>query len=149
MNGITSNYSNSQSFGRRNSEIVKVQEYPEGYVYTIKNEASTGKKVGAGLASACVPGLGQAVNGQWGKAAGFFLGSMLIPSILALPIMMSDGKNNGELLNPKNYKISSTKMLLPILAAAGIAIWSIVDAVKNASTETTQVVPKSNLNIQG
>lgn len=146
MNGITSNYSNSQSFGRRNSEIVKVQEYPEGYVYTIKNEASTGKKVGVGLASTCVPGLGQAVNGQWGKATAFFFGSMLAQCITTLPIIMSGDKNDGKLLNPK---INSTKMLLPIIVAMGIGIWSIVDAVKNASTETTQIVPKSNLNIQG
>lgn len=66
-----------------------------------KKEASTGKKWGVGLASFFVPGLGQAVNGEWGKAAGFFLGTAVTFSLLG-PIA-----------------------LIP-------AIWSIVDAVKNA-----------------
>ena len=41
-----------------------------------KREASTGKKWGVGIASFFVPGLGQAVNGQWGKGAGFFFGHL-------------------------------------------------------------------------
>ena len=39
---------------------------------------SLGKRVAVGTASFFVPGLGQAINGQWGKAAAFFLASTLI-----------------------------------------------------------------------
>lgn len=37
-------------------------------------ETNTGKKLGVSLASVLYSGLGQAVNGQWGKALGFCVG---------------------------------------------------------------------------
>lgn len=77
----------------------------------IKKEASTGKKWGVGIASAFVPGLGQGINGQWGKAAGFFFGSM------AAGIMASSIPFIGFPLG------------------LGLGIWSIVDAVKNAKSD--------------
>ena len=39
-----------------------------------KPKSNTGKKIGVSLASILYSGLGQAVNGQWGKALGFCLG---------------------------------------------------------------------------
>ena len=74
-----------------------------------KKEASTAKKVGVGIASACIPGLGQAINGEWGKALGFFAGSL--GSAFTL----------GAICPP-----------LGLAAGLGIGIYSIVDAVKNA-----------------
>ena len=55
-----------------------------------------------------MPGLGQAVNGQWGKGLGFFFGTGLAgaAAMLAGPVGLA--------------------------AYAGVGIWSIVDAVKNA-----------------
>ena len=35
----------------------------------------------SGVASFVIPGLGQAIDGEWGRAAGFFLGSVLLSSI--------------------------------------------------------------------
>ena len=37
-------------------------------------ESKTGKKIGVSLASILYSGLGQAVNGQWGKALGYCVG---------------------------------------------------------------------------
>lgn len=67
-------------------------------------EASTAKKVGVGIASSLIPGLGQAINGQWGKAAGFFFGETAAISLLGA------------------------------VGWLGIGIWSVVDAVKNAQS---------------
>ena len=75
----------------------------------VKKEASVGKKIGVGVASACVSGLGQLINGETGKGAGFFLGS-IASSLILIPTLGPIGA------------------LVPL----GINIASIVDAVKNA-----------------
>ncbi len=107
-------------------EIKKVKEFPDHYEYTFKDEASTGKKWGVGIASAFIGGLGQAINGQWGKAAGFFAGT------LATGFLTKVNKPLG------------------FISGLGVEIWSIVDAVKNAGGEYTQIVPKNQtMNIQG
>ena len=76
-----------------------------------KKEASIGKKLGVGIASGFMAGLGQAINGEWGKATGFFLGSMAL-SALACTV--------------------SPFIAIPAL---GISAWSIVDAVNNAKAD--------------
>lgn len=90
------------NFSGNNKKFPKNQNPPK--------EASTGKKWGVGIASGLIPGLGQAINGEWGKAAGFFLGNVA--------------------LNGMAFAVS------PLLAipALGINIWAIVDAVKNAKS---------------
>ena len=95
----------------------KVVELPDRYVETYRSEASSGKKWGVGIASACISGLGQAINGEWGKALAFFGGSLL------------------------------AGFVFPI-ASIPIGIWSIVDAVKNASSEQQVVVPKTANNAE-
>ncbi len=99
----------------RNDEFVKKYEV----------EATSGKKWGVGIASAFVPGLGQAINGQWGKAFGFFLGTA------ALGV---------------GAQVAMLKSKIGMAAAAGLGclglgIATIVDAVKNAKSEV-QVVDK-------
>lgn len=74
-------------------------------------EAGSGKKWGVGIASAVIPGLGQAINGEWGKAAGFFFGGIAASVVAA------------------------TTAPLIGLAGLGLGIWSIVDAVKSAKAE--------------
>ncbi len=86
-------------FLKQNSQIEK------------KPQVSTGKKIGVGLASLLCSGLGQAVNGQWGKAAGFFFGGYLA------------GTAAYFTLGP----IGAT------VVATIIQIGSMYDAVKNAS----------------
>ncbi len=68
-------------------EVLNVQEFPDHYVYTIKDDASSGKKWGVGLGSFFLTGLGQAINGQWGKAAGFL--AALLQQALCLKAILS------------------------------------------------------------
>ncbi len=109
------------------TRIKSVEQYPNYKVVTMETEASTGKKWGVGAASFFVPGLGQAVNGQWGKGAGFFFGNI---AASALGLVLGGVK-------PKGVALST-------LFGGAVSIWSIVDAVKNASTETTQIIPNNN-----
>lgn len=106
-------------------EVLDVKEFPDHYEYTIKDEASSGKKWGVGIGSFFLPGLGQAINGQWGKAAAFFGGGVAV-----------------SLAGRKQPVIG-------MLGSLGVVAWSIVDAVKNASSKTKQIVPKENINVQG
>lgn len=81
-------------------------------------KASAAKKWGVGIASFCVPGLGQLINGETAKGFAFFgptLGIILIPGLIA-----DKTKGTG---------------LLPLFAFWGIKLWSIVDAVKNAKSD--------------
>lgn len=84
-------------------------------------EASTGKKWGVGIASFFISGLGQAINGDWGKAAGFFIGS----------VVTTVAATRGKLATA----------LVAGLASLGITVASIVDAVKNAKSTEVQIVP--------
>ena len=79
-----------------------------------KNQATTGKKWGVGIASGLIPGLGQAINGQWGKAAGFFFGNLALNLFVKNPMAK----------------------MLPALA---LTIGCIVDAVKNAKSKPKEV----------
>ena len=106
-------------------EVLDVKEFPDHYVYTIKDEASSGKKWGVGIGSFFCPGLGQAINGQWGKAAAFFGGGI-----------------GAAMLGKVNFLAGQLGMI-------GVCVWSIIDAVKNASSKTKQIVPKENINVQG
>ena len=77
----------------------------------VKPKAGMGKKIGSAVASAFLPGLGQAANGQWGKALGFFFGvsvADVVGFVLGGPIGMS-------------------------VAHSAVGIWNIVDAYKNAN----------------
>lgn len=104
------------------------------YEKTYTSEASKGKKWGVGLASAFCPGLGQAINGQWGKGIGFFLGY----GALYAAGMMSGVIGMGS--NKPTKGIGA--MLALCTGALGLGIGSIVDAVKNAKSEVKQIVPK-------
>ena len=78
-----------------------------------QNQATTGKKWGVGIASGIIPGLGQAINGQWGKAAAFFFGNLAL---------------NLTIKNPM------AKMLPGLVLTIG----AIVDAVKNAKSKAKE-----------
>ena len=124
------------------TKIKSVEQYPDYKVVTMETEASTGKKWGVGIASAAVCGLGQAINGEWGKAAGFFVAGNFIPPVIAAVA--------GGIVGLKGGKIGSLggpMAMLGLLASIVVPrVWSIVDAVKNASTETTQIIPNKNDN---
>ena len=86
-------------------------------------EATTGKKWGVGLGSFFITGLGQAINGEWGKAAIFLLSSA------AVGITAAFAKSS-------NFSMA----LLTGLASLGIKAGSIVDAVQNAKSTEVQIV---------
>lgn len=94
----------------------------------IETEATTGKKWGVGIASAFMSGLGQFINGDIGKGFAFLAGG------LATGVAAAAGVLKG----------SKGLYLGGLLSALGLGIWSIVDAVKNAKSETVQIVPKEN-----
>lgn len=110
-------------------EVLDVKEFPDRYEYTIKDEASSGKKWGVGIGSFFLPGLGQAINGQWGKAASMFGGACIAYGL------QIKGKSPTNMIGALGY--------------LGMTVWSIIDAVKNASSKTKQIVPKENINVQG
>ena len=117
---------NFQNVNFRANENQQTTKNSQDYqVLTYQTEGSTGKKWGVGIASLFIPGLGQAINGQWGKGIGFFLGEV-VTEILA----------SFALAKPS---IGITGAVLGL----GNRIWSIVDAVKNAKSEVQQIVPKN------
>ena len=94
----------------------------------IKTNASTGVKCGVGIASLLLAGLGQFINGDIDK--GFlFLAANICSSVV------------GILGMRVNSKLMALGGLAGILTSG---IWSTVDAVKNAKSETVQIVSKSN-----
>ena len=92
----------------------------------VKTEGTTGKKWGVGIASAFMSGLGQFINGDVGKGFGFLVAGLATYVATALGVMKgSKGLYWGG-----------------VLASLGIGIGSVVDAVKNAKSETVQIVNK-------
>ena len=107
-------------------KLVSVKQFPDYEERKYEQEASTGKKWGVGIASAFINGLGQAINGDWGKAAGFFFGGIA-------------GGYLGKAVAGKAGMWA---------VGFGVGIWSIVDAVKSAKTTVTEIVPYSNQTTQ-
>lgn len=104
---------------RTDSPLKSVQRFPDYEVRTYETEGSTGKKWGVGIASAIIPGLGQLINGEWLKGGGFFIGA-LAAELLGAMLVGRGGSTLGGL---------------------AVRTWSTIDAVNNAKTTTTQVVP--------
>ena len=109
----------------RPKEVKDLGQYVE---LTYDTEAGNGKKWGVGLASGFITGLGQAINGEWGKGFAFFLSAAAI-----------GGLSQVIAIQNKNRTIS----IIGSIASFGIGIWSIIDAVKNAKSEIKQIVPKN------
>jgi prolipoprotein diacylglyceryltransferase len=83
----------------------------------------------AGVLSAVVPGLGQFYCRQWGKGAGFLVGTLLLFGFLMAsvdPAKLQQAAETGAPLDNMGQIIS---ILLLLLA---LAILSIVDAVRTA-----------------
>ena len=74
------------------------------------------KQVATAMASACIPGLGQAINDEWGKG-GLFLGGALVTGLLA----RSCGKRGA-----------TAAAIIFGLGQAAIRAYSTVDAALNA-----------------
>lgn len=112
------------------TQTFKGKELNDQFVKKYEVEATTGKKWGVGLASSVCPGLGQAINGQWGKGIGYFLGTG------ALGLVTNFAALKGKLVGA----------LVAGLGALGLGIASIVDAVKNAKSEVMIVDKEASAN---
>lgn len=88
------------------------------------NKKSSGaKKVGAGIASAIYPGLGQLVNGETGKAAKYFFGGIAADVAGSVGMMALFAT-----CPPAAVAVGCAAAITHI----GLYVGSIVDAVKNA-----------------
>ena len=83
----------------------------------------------SGVASFLIPGLGQGINNEWGRAAGQFFGSYGL--ILAGSLCAAAGAASEDGYNPAMGVVS----IACVLGALGLDIWSIVDAVKIAKVK--------------
>ena len=110
-----------------NYGLKEVRDFPDRTEYVHETDGSTGKKWGVGIASGVAPGLGQAINGQWGKSFAF-LGGWLLPQII------------GTIAGGVRGKMETA--IIGGLVSLGVHIWSIVDAVKNAKSTETVIMPK-------
>ena len=79
-----------------------------------------------GVASFFIPGLGQAITDEWGRAAGFFFGTQLFICGTAVPLAIS--------YQNKNFQ-TSIPLLLIMAGVLGIDIWSVCDAVRIAKVK--------------
>ncbi len=125
FNGSVSNSGNRFSFG----ETPKPQ--PEGQpdankiaLQKLENNVQNTSKVGVGIASLIIPGLGQGLNGQWGKGAAFFVSSAatIIP-LSFIPAIM---------LTTKNKAIAAGLFSISAISHLAVRAWAVIDAVKNA-----------------
>ena len=112
---------------------AKVQEQKSDEFVVKKVPATTGRKWGVGLASYFCPGLGQAINGQWGKAAGFFCGTLGLSTIIGTSMA------SAILKGGKSMKLAGGALAAG-MGMIALNIWNVVDAVKNAKSEV--LVPK-------
>ena len=103
-----------------------VKVFPDRTEIVYETEASSGKKWGVGIASAFLPGLGQAINGQWGKGFAFLAG-FGVPQFI------------GTIAGLKGNVGTA---LLATGVTLGSWVWSIVDAVKSARSEQKVIMPK-------
>jgi len=83
----------------------------------------------AGVLSAVVPGLGQFYCRQWGKGAGFLVGTLLLFGLLTAsvdPAKLEQAAETGVLME------NMGQFLLIAVLLLALAIWSILDAIRSA-----------------
>ena len=134
MNVNSINQSQSVNFGQESSPVKEakrvdlsdpvdtVEFSDKKEIAPEKKKASTAKKIGVGIASGFIPGLGQLINGD-NKKGIIFLGGSLAAA--ALPVA---GGVLASVFPPASIALG----VVGGLANIGIAVGSIVDAVKNA-----------------
>ncbi len=83
----------------------------------------------AGILSGVVPGLGQFYNRQWGKGAGFLLGSLALAALL---VAVVDLKELEQAVTTGTTPEGLWKLMVLELLLLGLFIWSIADAARAA-----------------
>ncbi len=136
-------------FGTKNSNVP--EEISNSFENDFEVKASTTKKVGLGVASYLLPGLGQIINGEIGKGLAFFGASILASigyTIAKAGTLKCTGKEVVNMFSPETRnlkfdmrmpKIEHVKNKAGIvvfgLAYLGSKIWAIVDAVRKAKPD--------------
>lgn len=134
---------NQSSYG----ELIDLKEHPDCFEYVYKKPASTGKKFGVGVASAFLPGLGQAINGEWGKGLAYFGGTILASTaafMLFYPNIKS-AKTMNDILKILE-KGGNRAALASNIARWAVAGFAVFDAMRNAKSKETVIVPKQQAN---
>lgn len=102
-------------------KCISVKQYEDYDEYRYEVPATSGKKAGVAIASLLLTGAGQMINGDILKGIAF-MGGTFIATLFSLVGLKSQG--------------------IASLAAFGGAVWSAVDAAKNAKSTAIQMVPK-------
>ena len=91
-----------------------------------------------GVASYFIPGLGQAIEGEWWRAAGFFFGNAMLAGLTSAGIDVHYTSVPGSSITDADFDISTASVICA-LANVGLHIWSIVDAVRIAKVKNMYV----------
>lgn len=82
-----------------------------------------------GIASFIIPGLGQMIQAEGGRGAGFLVGTVALITVAVVTAPTID--SNGNIVEERSPGVS----VVAFLGAAGVSIWSIVDAVRVAKVK--------------
>lgn len=129
---------------KKQPELTSIEHYPNYQVRRYEVAASNDKKRGVGLASLMCPGLGQAINGSWGKGIAFFAAANILP-VIVMGTSATAGLLAGKRGNRSGAKMGMFGVFAAFASAIGFRIWSIFDATKCAKSEAVQIVPNNNV----
>lgn len=83
----------------------------------------------AGILSGLMPGLGQFYCGRWKKGFAFLIGALILDAVLGV----SAGFFTLLQAGPGRYTLDTVmSVLLPAIPFLGFALWSVLDAVRDA-----------------
>lgn len=107
---------------------MKYREYKKYYdtKYYVPDTHDPYSRGWAGVASLFIPGLGQAIDGEWGRGAIFFLGNV------GLGVIELSQRSWNEYFNRYEY---SGVSYVALAARVALNIWSICDAVHVAKVK--------------
>ncbi len=106
-------------------ELKTIYNY-RGYTRTLGDKYSP---AWTGVASAFVPGLGECINGEWGRGLGKFFGNV------ALLVTASVCEQRSDIDPSPAWQIELGVSVACYAASLGIEIWSIVDAIRIAKVK--------------
>ena len=115
--------------GLRYREMKHIYD-PKMYIRQFDDKYSPGW---LGVASFIIPGLGEAIEGEWWRAIGFVAGNVGLKYLIGQGVdIYYSGNINGTI--DETYEISTLAKVCAI-ANIGLNIWSVVDAVRIAKVK--------------
>ncbi len=137
FDGVPVNMANSDGpvlEGLRYKELKHIYN-PKMYIRQFDDKYGPGW---LGVASYFIPGLGQAIEGEWWRAAGFFFGNVMLAGLTSAGIEAHYTSVPGSSITDADFDISTASVICA-LANVGLHIWSIVDAVRIAKVKNMYV----------